>query len=61
MVLQYIIGGLIAALSVALKRVVVHYALGGYLIRTEYASLLEHFVDKRGFAVIDVCDYRDVS
>ncbi len=39
----------------------VHYPFGNLLIFTEGAALLEHFIYKRCFAVVDMGDYGYVS
>ena len=47
--------------ALALNRVAVHDAVGDLLVFAEDAALLEHFVDQRGFAVVDVRDDGDVA
>ena len=41
--------------------VVIHHAVGDLLVFTENAALLEHFVDERGFAVVNVRDDSDIA
>ena len=48
-----------AALALQVARV--HDALGHLLVLVEHAGLLEHLVDQRGLAVVDVSDDGDVS
>ncbi len=48
-----------AALALDIARV--HYALGYLLIRTENMALLQHGIDERRLAVVDVGDDRDIS
>jgi len=47
--------------ALALKLVGVHNAFGDSLIGAERAALLEHGVDQRGFAVVDVRDDGDIA
>ena len=47
--------------ALALKVVGVHYALNDLLIFAVDAALLEHLVNKRGFAVVNMGDYRHIS
>ena len=47
--------------ALALKVVGVHDAVDDLLIFTVDAALLEHLVDKRGLAVVDVRDNGDVA
>ena len=48
-----------AALALDVARV--HDAFFDHLVFAECARLLEHLVDQRGFAVVDVCDDRNVA
>ena len=41
--------------------VVIHHAVGDLLVFAENAALLEHFVDERGFAVVNVRDDSDIA
>jgi hypothetical protein len=47
--------------ALALELVAVHRALGHALVRAERAALVQHRVDERGLAVIDVGDDGDVA
>ena len=47
--------------ALTLKVVGVHHAIHDLLIFTVDAALLEHLVDKRGLAVVDVRDNGDVA
>ena len=47
--------------ALALELVAVHRALGDALVRAERAALVQHRVDERGLAVIDVGDDGDVA
>ena len=47
--------------ALALELVAVHGALGHALVRTKRAALMEHRIDERGFAVIDVSDNGHVA
>ena len=47
--------------ALALELVAVHGALGHALVRAECAALVQHRVDERGLAVIDVGDDGDVA
>ena len=47
--------------ALALKVVRVHHTVDDLLVFAVDARLLEHLVDERGLAVVDVCDNGDVS
>ena len=47
--------------ALALELVAVHGALGHALVGAERAALVQHRVDKRGLAVVDVGDDGDVA
>ena len=47
--------------ALALELVAVHRALGHALVRAECAALVQHRVDERGLAMIDVGDDGDVA
>ena len=47
--------------ALALELVAVHRALGDALVRTECAALVQHRVDERGLAMVDVGDDGDIA
>ena len=47
--------------ALALERIGIHHARGHLLPFAKDAALPEHGVDKRGLAVVDVRDDRDVA
>ena len=47
--------------ALTLKVVGIHNALRHHLVFAEYAALLEHFVDQRGFAVVNVGNDGDIA
>ena len=47
--------------ALALELVAVHRALGDALVRAERAALVQHRIDERRFAMIDVGDDGDVA
>ncbi len=47
--------------ALALEGVAVHHALGDLLVLAKNVALLQHRVDERGLAVVDVSDDRDVA
>ena len=47
--------------ALALEGVAVHHPLRDLLVLTEDVALLQHRVDERGLAVVDVGDDRDVA
>ena len=47
--------------ALALQLVGIHHALDVVFVGTECAALIEHGVDQRGFAVVDVRDDGDIA
>ena len=47
--------------ALLLDGVIVHHAVGNLLVFAENAALLEHFVDERGLAVVNVRDDGDIA
>ena len=47
--------------ALLLDGVIVHHAVGNLLVFAENAALLEHLVDERGLAVVNVRDDGDIA